>query len=100
MGGLLHDFHLVNREEVDYWNSSHFHNHPQAVLIHDDVIRFMSDSWKWIDCHVPMTPPHLKEVKGLHFYGPTIISQRARIKRLRFSRFGRNCFRKDLRRWN
>lgn len=73
MGGLLHDFHLVNRGEFDYWNSSHFHNHPQAVLVHDDVIRYMSDCLKWISCHVPMTPPILKEMKGLNFYGPTII---------------------------
>ena len=73
MGGLLHHFHLVDREEFDYWNWSHFHNHPQAVLVHDDVIRYMSDSLSWINCHVPARPPNLKEVKGLNYYGPTII---------------------------
>ena len=73
MGGLLHDFHLVNREEFDYWDSSHFYNHPQAVLIHDDVLRYMGDSLRWINCHMPTRRSNLIEVKGLNYYGPTII---------------------------
>jgi hypothetical protein len=75
MGGLLHDFFLVDRQEFDYWNYSHFHNDEQAVRVHDDLIRYMGDSLEWISCHVPMTLPNLKEVKGLHYYGPTIIKQ-------------------------
>ena len=75
MAGLMHDFLLVARKEFDYWDSSNFYNHPQAIHLHDDLMHYIGDSLKWIPCHVPARRNKLHEHKGLNFYGPTIIKE-------------------------
>jgi hypothetical protein len=73
MAGLMHDFHLLERSEFDYWDYSNFYNHPQAVQVHDDLLRYLSDSLKWIPCHFPKKRQKLLECKGLNLIGVTII---------------------------
>jgi hypothetical protein len=76
MAGLNHDFLLLRRTEHDYWDYSNFHNRPEAVLIHDDLLHYLGDSLRWIPCHDPtrrrgVLLPH----NGLNFYGPTVITK-------------------------
>lgn len=73
MAGLIYDFHLLERSEFDCWDYSKFYNHPHAVQIHDDLLRYISDSLKWIPCHFPKKRQKLLECKGLNLIGVTII---------------------------
>ncbi len=73
MAGLIHDFYLMNRSEVDYWGYSKFYNPAQAVSIHDDVMHYLYDSLKWIPCHFPQRAGKLVECSGLNLIGYTII---------------------------
>ena len=74
MAGLIHNFYLLNRSEVDYWGYSNFYNHTQAIKIHDDVMHYLYDSLKWIPCHFPQrSSGKLLECNGLNLIGSTII---------------------------
>lgn len=73
MAGLMHDFYLMNRSEVDYWGYSKSYNHLQPVSIHDDVMYYLNDSLKWIPCHFPKRSGKLLECNGLNLIGYTII---------------------------
>src|SRR5262245_36825972 len=75
MGGLMHDFHLLERSEFEYWDYREFYNHPDAVQIHDDLLRYIGDSLKWIPCHFPETRGKLLECSGLNLIGFTIIKE-------------------------
>ena len=75
MGGLKHDFHLLERSEFDYWDYSKIYNHPQAVQVHDELLRYINDSLKWIPCHFPQRRQELRECKGLNLIGVTIIKE-------------------------
>jgi hypothetical protein len=75
MAGLMHDFHLLNRSEFDYWDYSSFYNHPKALQIHDAVLRYLEDSLKWIPCHFPKRRQELLDCQGLNLIGFTIIKE-------------------------
>ena len=71
---LNHDFLLRDRAvhpETDY---STQHHSGSVILLHDHVLRYISDSLKWI----PTENPALKGEPGmgLNFWGPTCITQR------------------------
>ena len=73
MAGLDHDFLLVSRDEHDSDDYLELINSPQAVLLHDDLVSYMSDTLKWIPCYLPRGKNNLVAYEGLNFYGPTII---------------------------
>jgi len=53
-------------------NWSEWHNNPNAVRIHDDILRYMADTLNWI----PTWNPSMKRPwKGLCWYGPTVIQK-------------------------
>ena len=71
----MHDFHLLERSEFEYGIYKKFYNHPDAVQIHDDLLRYIGDSLKWIPCHFPKRPRTLIERSGLNLIGFTIIKE-------------------------
>lgn len=73
MAGLNHDFLLVSRDEHDYDDYIGLINSTQAVLLHDDLVSYLSDTLKWIPCYLPRGKNDLIAYEGLNFYGPTII---------------------------
>ena len=68
---LNHDFILVDRTTHPSADYALFINHPSLVHIHDDLMRYMVDSLRWI----PTLNPAKKDECGLgiNFYGPTAI---------------------------
>jgi hypothetical protein len=66
---------LVARGEFDYWDYRNFYNQPNAVQIHDDLLRYIGDSLKWIPCHFPKRPNELIDCSGLNLIGITIIKE-------------------------
>ena len=73
MAGLNHDFLLVFRDEHDYDDYWELTNSPQAVLLHNDLVFYINDSLKWIQCYIPRGKNDLLACEGLDFYGTTII---------------------------
>lgn len=71
MAGLNHDFLLLSSQEYSSSNLSQWINSPKAILIHDDVIRYIQDTLNWITCYNPGRK--MTKHKGLNLYGPTII---------------------------
>ena len=71
MGGLNHDFFLLSAREYRYADYMKWINHPDAILIHDDVLHLMGDSLNWITCYNPARK--MTAHRGLNFYGPTVI---------------------------
>jgi hypothetical protein len=53
MAGLNHDFLLLSRKEHPFENWRNFYHHPDALLIHDNVIGYMADSLNWIPTYNP-----------------------------------------------
>jgi len=70
MSGLNHDFMLLSRKEHPIEEWQRFHHNPDAVKIHDDALRYMGDTLKWIPTYIPATK---RTFQGLCWYGPTII---------------------------
>ena len=71
MAGLNHDFLLLSAREHRYTEYLKWINHPDAILIHDDVLHYMEDSLKSITCYNPAQK--MMTHRGLNFYGPTVI---------------------------
>jgi hypothetical protein len=74
MAGLFHDFIVLSRMDYDYTDYMKLINHPEALHVHDDIIRYIGDSLVWVTCYSPgknRMPKH----KGLNLYGPTIIKK-------------------------
>ena len=71
MAGLNHDFLLLSAREHRYTDYMKWINNPNAIQIHDDVMRYMGDSLNWITCYNPA--PKMMRHHGLNFYGPTVI---------------------------
>lgn len=71
---LNHDFLLRDRAVHPETGYSRPLPSESVVLLHDEVLRYISDSLKWI----PTENPALKGEPGmgLNFYGPTTITQR------------------------
>ncbi|MFP5285640.1 MAG: hypothetical protein ACLGI9_07875, partial [Thermoanaerobaculia bacterium] len=68
---LNHDFLLRDRSvhpETDYSRSG------KAILLHDDFLRYISDSLKWIPTENPARKG--EPGMGLNFWGPTSIPHR------------------------
>lgn len=47
-------------------------NHPDAVHVHDDLLRYMGDTLSWMVCYNP-GPTGMPQCAGLNWEGPTII---------------------------
>lgn len=75
MAGLNHSFLLLPLNEFAYWSYDQLYNEPQALLLHDDIIRYVVDSLVWIPCHLPVRRNKMYEHKGLNLYGATIIKE-------------------------
>jgi hypothetical protein len=69
--GLNHDFLLLSAHEHRYTDYLKWINHPTAIQIHDDVMRFMVDGLNAITCYNPARK--MMTHRGLNFYGPTVI---------------------------
>jgi hypothetical protein len=71
MAGLNHDFLLLSSRNfrIGYWSQDR--QLPGGVQIHDDLLRYTSDTLKWIPSRVSS-----KQVpfQGLDFYGETWIT--------------------------
>src|SRR3954464_7890116 len=75
MAGLLHSFYLVNLDQYDYWSFQNFYHQETTNFLHDDVVHYMEDSLKWIRCYSPAVKTELQELRGLDFYGVTVIKE-------------------------
>lgn len=73
MAGLNHDFLLLSTREHQYTDYMGWINHPDAILIHDDLMHYMQDTLAWITCYNPANK--MVRHKGLNFYGPTVIKK-------------------------
>ncbi len=72
MSGLNHDFWLVSgKENLNYSWKSYLHK-PNAIQIHDDILRYMGDTLKWIPTY---NPAKRQPFKGLCTYGVTVINE-------------------------
>lgn len=72
MAGLNHDFLLLSEKEHPVSDYMKFINHPNAVLIHDDILQYIADTLKWIESFNPAIRK-CPSYCGLCWYGPTII---------------------------
>ncbi|HRH41234.1 MAG TPA: hypothetical protein PKY82_06275 [Pyrinomonadaceae bacterium] len=75
MAGLDHEFLLVSCNEYNYSDYLKLLNNPQAVLLHDNLLSYLSDTLKWIPCYIPRSKNKLVEFEGLAYYGVTIIKE-------------------------
>lgn len=74
MGGLDHDFLLVALSDFSYFDYLKLIRKRGAVHLHDDLMRYMADSFHWIPSfNVARKKKELLPSQGFHFYGPTII---------------------------
>lgn len=69
---LDHDFILLDRTVDGEWEPTRFIHHPLAIHLHDDLIRYILDTLKWIPTHNPSTN---HSYYGLNMWGPTLIEQ-------------------------
>ena len=67
---LDHDFLLVATAEHSPAEYSLFVNDPKATHLHDDILRYMDDSLRWIPT---LNPAKRERRHGLNFWGPTAI---------------------------
>lgn len=68
--GLLHDFLLLDLDSDGGWELGRFHNDPRAVHLHDDLVRYMGVTLKWIPT---VNPARREPCRGLCMWGPTVI---------------------------
>ncbi|MDB5337276.1 MAG: coagulation factor 5/8 type-like protein [Planctomycetaceae bacterium] len=67
---LLHDFLILDRDVDGEYELLRFIHDPRALHLHDDFVRYMSDTLGWI----PSVNPALQSSQfGLCMHGPTII---------------------------
>jgi hypothetical protein len=71
---LNHDFLLRDRSVHSDTDYSRQHHPGDAILLHDDFLRYISDSLGWIPAENPAKRG--EPGMGLNFYGPTSITQR------------------------
>ena len=71
MAGLNHDFLLLSKKEHPYADYCKWINSPEAILIHDDLIRYLNDTVQWVTCYNPGN--RMRKMNGLNPYGPSII---------------------------
>ena len=73
---LEHDFILLDRVIDGEWALTRFINHPRAIQLHDDLVRYMMDTLYWIPTHNPATN---LPCRGLNMWGPTLIEQNGAV---------------------
>jgi hypothetical protein len=71
---LLHDFLLLEEGTHRYEDYGPWSNVPQALHLHDDVLRYFDDTLQWIPALNPAKRP-MEPVQGLCDWGPTIINR-------------------------
>lgn len=73
---LDHDFILLDRTTDGEWELTRFIHHSRAIHLHDDFVRYLFDTLKWIPTHNPSTnsPCH-----GLNMWGPTLIEEEGAV---------------------
>lgn len=69
---LNHDFILLDRTVDGEWELTRFIHDARAIHVHDDLIRYIFDTLKWIPTHNPGTN---RPCYGLNMWGPTLIEQ-------------------------
>lgn len=67
---LNHDFLLLDRAVDGEWALTRFIHDPRAIYLHDDLLRYMLDTLKWIPTYNPSTK---KACCGLNMWGVTLI---------------------------
>lgn len=75
---LDHDFLLLPEGKVNYRDYGNYFCSPADVRLHDDFIRYLNDTLKWVPTLNPANPKdHLKDWQGygLNLYGSTIINK-------------------------
>jgi hypothetical protein len=67
---LNHDFVLLDRAIDGEWELTRFIHDPRAIHLHDNFVRYMLDTLKWIPAYNPSTKT---DCLGLNMWGPTLI---------------------------
>jgi hypothetical protein len=76
MAGLNHEFYLLNYEEYPIFdkhaeiNVEKLHRTKNSLKIHDDHLRYFSDTFLWIPTYITWKN---KKIQGLDFWGETVI---------------------------
>ncbi len=87
MAGLNHSFFLVRTAEFSPTKYSHFTALPGEIELHDDFLRYLGDSLRWIPAH---NPARNEPCMGLCMYGPTVLhAEGARVAAAIFSAWAR-----------
>lgn len=71
MAGLNHDFLLLDCEIDGDWSTSRFAHDPRAIHLHDDLLRYMTDTLVWIPTY---NPARREQHMGLCMWGVTAIT--------------------------
>lgn len=71
---LEHNFLLLPEGKVDYTDYMNYLHSPSDVRIHDDFIRYVNDTLKWVSTLNPANPKDWQGY-GLNLYGSTIINK-------------------------
>jgi hypothetical protein len=67
---LDHDFFLVSADEHQPSDYARFIGNRDALHVHDDLLRYMSDALAWVPT---LNPAKNEHGTGLNLYGPTVI---------------------------
>ena len=70
MAGLQHSFFLVRRTEFSPVDHLRFAALPGDIELHDDVIRYMDDTLRWLPAY---NPARRQDCEGLCLYGSTVV---------------------------
>jgi len=72
IAGLMHEFIVLSLPSQPFADYSKYSNCVEAVVIHDEIISYISDSLKWFSSYNPAKG--MEPQVGLNSNGPTVVT--------------------------